>query len=108
MAMRRKPHKKPKSLEAVNICYWCGRNVYSAVLTKKGLISLVKHTEHKIPYAFCQKHKQNNLVVSCSLCNSFKADKVFEDDEQTRYYLSKKWREKTHELFDVRQSISTE
>lgn len=60
------------------------------VLSKKDLISLTKHIEHEIPYSFCQKHKKHNLVVFCSLCNVFKSDLVFEDDEHTKDYLSKK------------------
>ncbi len=106
--MKRKSTIKYKSLEEINICYWCGRNTYSEVVTKKGIIVLTKHIEHKIPYAFTQKHKRDNLVVSCNLCNKFKSDIVFEDDEHVRYYLSKKWREKTYELFDMRRTVSTE
>lgn len=74
-------------------------------LSKKGLISLSKHVDHKMPFVYTQCDKIDNLVVSCSLCNLFKNGKVFDGEEDVRYYLSKKWREKTYEMFDVRERV---
>lgn len=105
METRRKHLKLYKQFKENDECFWCGRFVFAQVLTKKGWIGLVKHVDHKMPFVYAQSDKLDNLVVSCSLCNLFKSGKVFDGEEDVRYYLSKKWREKTYELFDVRKRI---
>jgi len=43
----------------------------------------------------------NNLIHTCSFCNSHKSAFVFESEIDVRKYLAEKWYEKTNEVFTM-------
>lgn len=53
-------------------CQYCG---YQVVVGE--LIPL--HIDHVIPFSYGGNYKMNNLVVACQHCNSFAADKLFDN-----------------------------
>ena len=71
-------------------CYWCGREFGQEVYRKKKF-SLKYHFDHVLPYAYCGHNGLSNFVASCSVCNQWKSDKVFKNEEICREFLVKKW-----------------
>lgn len=75
--MRRTSYKKHwKALieEFGNKCVYCKQEVATCI-------------DHILPYDWDGNNSIENLVPSCSLCNSIASDKVFESFEQKKQYI---------------------
>lgn len=76
----------------MKLCHWCFREIGSIVKHKRlGWIILSEHTDHALPYSYSHSNAKTNLVTSCSLCNLWKSNRVFDSDDQCRTYLERKW-----------------
>ena len=79
-----------------NHCYWCDREFDSAYLkqNKRGEYvtkTLKLHIDHKIPYAYTKNDNPDNLCASCIICNHFKHDHCFDNEDDCVDFLKHKW-----------------
>jgi hypothetical protein len=72
-------------------CYWCNRYIGSYVVRKGKSVQLFMHAEHKKPFIKFCNNENDNVVISCHLCNLFKSSTTFGTDEDCREYLNNKW-----------------
>lgn len=74
-----------------NSCAWCFRRFGSQVWMRGKPRAIQIRWDHVLPHAFNQNNHDDNFVASCQYCNSWKADMVFENTDQVRLYVAKKW-----------------
>jgi len=79
-----------------NSCYWCYREFGSLILKKtknKEYVqkTLTIHVDHIIPYSYTKNNNVTNLCASCSICNFWKYNKHFLNENEISRYLIKKW-----------------
>lgn len=76
-----------------NKCYWCGRDFSTPIVKNDKIKFLKKHWDHVIPYAYEQRNRDENWVLSCNICNLFKSSFLFETETKCREYINNKWGE---------------
>ena len=72
-------------------CYWCYREFDTIYLRYNSISTLSINWDHVIPYAYSNSNADENFVAACSVCNSFKSSKIFDNDEQCKNYLKQRW-----------------
>jgi len=76
------------------LCYWCGRDIVSGYIIKRGnVIKLKIHYDHIVPFEYLQRNPLTNWCASCHICNLYKSSKTFNTEEEIKTYLSKKWKQ---------------
>ena len=91
---RKKP--SPKIQEQIldqqgSKCYWCYREFDTLYFRYDSISILSINWDHVIPYAYSYSNADENFVAACSVCNSFKSSKNFENDEKCKDYLKQRW-----------------
>ena len=91
---RKKP--SPKLQEQIldqqgSKCYWCNREFDTIYFRYNSVLKLSVNWDHVIPYVYSYSNADENFVAACSICNSFKSSKIFENDEQCKDYLKQRW-----------------
>ena len=87
-------HRKYLLSKQNNKCYWCNREINLELLkkisgkSKYKLTKLKSHIDHIIPYSFCKNDNISNLCLSCSICNLWKHNKMFDNEIDCKLYLS--------------------
>ena len=78
-----------------NKCYWCGREfgMWYTRPSRNTMKQLSVAWDHRLPYNYLQRNPDDNWVASCHICNGMKSDMVFDDPEECRNYLKKRWEE---------------
>ena len=46
-----------------------------------------EHIEHVVPWSFCRKSEERNLVASCQLCNLLAHDRMFSSFQAKKLYI---------------------
>lgn len=91
---RIKPKKSTReniSISQGNRCYWCGREFGSTIFRKGNTVPLRETTDHIIPVSYRTDNHKRNICTSCQICNSFKSDLLFADDDHCREYVLNRW-----------------
>ena len=78
-------------------CYWCDREFGSLIWKKGKIIQLNFCVDHILPRSYIADDNLGNLVGSCHICNGFKHSKIFEEKDEIRGYILKRW---AHALSD--------
>lgn len=76
-----------------NKCYWCGREFDTHIIKHDKIVTLTIHIDHIIPFAYSQNNTNENFVASCNICNLFKGDKVFDNNDDCVNFLTDRWRQ---------------
>ncbi len=77
-----------------NTCPYCGNQFGFFYLRQGKTIKSMIHIDHKIPFSFSQNNNRDNRIACCSLCNIFKSDRIFDDFNELKEYLSEKRKNK--------------
>ena len=72
-------------------CYWCGRRMGTPYYKGESLRYLRPNYDHKVPFAYEQRNRDENWCLSCNVCNQFKSSKLFKDEEACKEYVRGKW-----------------
>ena len=72
-------------------CFWCERDFGIIYFRYNSIKKLLPNWDHLIPYSYSYSNADENFVASCSICNSFKSSKVFENINECKIYLNKRW-----------------
>jgi len=72
-------------------CYWCNREFDLPYWRSSKIRYLKVNWDHKIPFAFEQRSRDNNWVASCEICNKSKYNHLFENDDECKEYVNNKW-----------------
>lgn len=76
-----------------NRCYWCDIEFGTYYIKNENKICRLDPVgDHIIPYSFSETNVDDNFVISCNRCNSYKHSKMFAADEDCRDYLIKRWK----------------
>ena len=73
-----------------HLCYYCGLDLSQAwfYYDKRGNLREVKiNFDHFIPASFAVIENFDNLYAACSICNRYKASKVFDSHDDCIKYL---------------------
>jgi len=77
-------------------CYWCDRKFETIYFRYNSIRRLLPNWDHVIPYSYSYSNADENFVAACSICNSFKGSKVFENINECKIYLNKRWNKNLH------------
>jgi len=81
-------------------CYWCGHLIENGWYIRRGKwYKLKPHVDHYVAWVYSRDSTDDNLVVSCNVCNSLKNSKIFDTEAELREYLWKQ-RQKKGVIFD--------
>ena len=83
--------KKGLNKKQMGDCYWCGRRFGAMYYKNNSVKTLRRHYDHKIPYVYEQRNRDDNWCVACNICNLFKSSLLFETEEDCVEYLTKRW-----------------
>jgi hypothetical protein len=93
--MRRKALTDTKKFNLLakqkGLCYYCSNEIGSMVWYRNKPILLRAHTEHVIPFSYCQHNNSKNLVISCHICNLLKSDKIFNSLADLLEHIQNTW-----------------
>lgn len=87
-------------LDAQNdVCFYCGREFNEFYLhpKTKRLLRTKMHFDHFVPFSYSQDNRECNFVISCSICNLIKSDKIFLTEEDARDYVRYRRKKKGYE-----------
>jgi 5-methylcytosine-specific restriction endonuclease McrA len=71
-------------------CYWCGAKLGSWVIYRSKPTLLKVHFDHVLPHSHGGSSHPSNMVASCHICNLWKGNNVFDDEEDCQDFLIKK------------------
>ena len=76
-----------------NCCYWCHRefNIYIWDNKRKKARQMSPVFDHYKAFAFSFNNNLENYVATCPVCNAFKSDMHFEDENDFRQLLEYRW-----------------
>lgn len=74
-----------------DMCYWCGMSIGLQMMFKGRLLTLQPKYDHIDPFSVCMDNEDENFVMCCQKCNTWKSSIWFEDENECRKYLLKKW-----------------
>lgn len=74
-----------------NHCFWCDRQFGSLIIKNHKTIQLKIHLDHVQPYSYTKTNNQDNLIASCQICNQWKSNKIFDNVDTCKEYLTGKW-----------------
>jgi hypothetical protein len=96
----RKPSAKhvKEMLEKYNYsCCYCGRRFgISMQMTVDGVVKFRKiklNWDHFLPFSYAYNHQDENFLPSCSICNYWKRNIIFQTVEEVQIYVQNKWEE---------------
>ena len=92
---RKRPSKELKKQilhDQSHQCYWCDQDFETPYFRHNQINRLLPNWDHRIPFSYAQSNADDNFVASCSICNGFKNSKVFDNDEDCKYYLKGRWK----------------
>lgn len=92
---KRKIPKKSLKLKILksqnNQCFWCDKEFGSVYFRYNSIQTTRPNWDHVTPHSFLCSNSDDNFVASCSICNAFKNNHVFETIEACRDYIQKRW-----------------
>lgn len=74
-----------------HLCFYCLLPFGAVVEWRGELVILRDEVEHFIPFTIEQRHRMENLVAACHVCNSLKATAVFDSVAEARKAIERRW-----------------
>jgi 5-methylcytosine-specific restriction endonuclease McrA len=95
---RRRPTKADQArilTEQQNRCFYCG-NDFGVVAERTGngkprLEPLAVRWDHWEPFSHSANNNPDNFVAACQVCNAYKSNLIFDDQDAARLVLLRKW-----------------
>lgn len=81
-------------------CLYCERQFGNAVSHRGNEYILRVTWDHCVPFCHSRNNQTQNYVAACQFCNNWKNDKMFDDLDQIRVYISNKLAVKWHREID--------
>ena len=82
-SLRRQQHNK---------CAYCDNEFGTHILYKSRSVVLTPQVDHFVPFTYTKVHAEDNMKLSCQLCNNVKNDKVYDTLSDARESLQQWWR----------------
>ncbi len=99
--------------EQRNRCAYCEIPFSKPVYRHSKLWRRTIHFDHFVPWSYSFSNRKQNIVASCSVCNSIKSWLMFKDIYECQAYIMRQWRDKGFTtqrpdmlVSDVRQAFS--
>ena len=81
------------------LCYWCDRKLGFFYMRNGVVKKSSNHADHIIPYSYLQANPEDNWAIACNLCNLFKSNKYYDNQQDIRDYLKARWLIERIEIF---------
>jgi HNH endonuclease len=85
-------HKRWILAKQKGYCFYCGQTIGEMCWYKKPVI-LKAHMEHVVPFGLSGIDTDDNIVISCQVCNSIKVGKIFDSFADLLLHIQNKWAE---------------
>lgn len=66
------------------LCFWCGIRFDKQEWRRGRQAKKTINVEHVEPFVFASNESNQNIVASCSICNSIKSSLIFQDIHEAR------------------------
>ena len=83
-----------------HVCLYCQLPFGTVVSTRTGDKTQTPVADHYVPVAWYNMRSEDNIVAACQICNTLKADILFESvQEAWRYIAQKRVAKRIHVVF---------